>query len=333
MDTLLKKYKLNEIDDFIQFVDENGGGNLFSDPEKMMSMGITHTSKIIDISDFPTPNEDPMSDEYHKYQIELYEKIANRKYIPVEGEKKPDFVDNTNYCNPWGTKDVSFISEQIKTIINSLILADLSEGDNVLDMGCGSGISSETIAYNGLNVDCYDLNPDYLNVIKNRRKIRNFDINVIEGNFDDLNLIRKYNLIFFFEAFHHSCNAKNLLKNLVENHLKEDGVIILAGEPISNRDWGLKWGIDLGPQAVYCIRKFGWFETNFSDVYLKEIFNSAGLEFCMVLGIGLKRGPVVIGMRKGVGTSENLKNKILKLISIETLVENWPEPWRGGIII
>ena len=332
MDNKFKEiYKISEVEELCNLIDDNGFGDFFGKSE----FSYMHGQTIIDLSEFPPPkNIDPLSEEYRNYQIQLYEKISGRKYEPFEGEKNNNFKGNILSPNGY-TNNTShnIVMQQIKTISNCFILGELSKGDNILDMGSGVGISSELMATTGLQVDCYDIEKAYLENIRLRAKHRGYNINTIHGNFDDLTIKDKYNMILFFECFHHSSNTKNLLKNLVDNHLKDDGCIILSGEPITDRDWGNgSWGIDLASQAIYCIRKNGWFETNFSSEYLLKIFDDAGLDVLIVPGIGHNKGTIVIGIKKTSKSSEIFKRKIEKLIPINYIPKTvWPEIWRGGI--
>jgi 2-polyprenyl-3-methyl-5-hydroxy-6-metoxy-1,4-benzoquinol methylase len=322
-------YKISEVEELCNLIDDNGGGDFFGKSQFSKMNGLT----IIDLSEYPPPkNIDPLSYEYHNYQIQLYEKISGRKYEPFEGEKN-DFFKGSILAPNGYTDNISHnvVMQQIKTIANCFILGELSEGNNILDMGSGVGVSTELMATSGLQVDSYDIEKAYLENTRLRAKNRGYNINTIHGNFDDLKIKDKYNMILFFECFHHSCNTKNLLKNLVDNHLKDDGCIILSGEPITDRDWGsCSWGIDLAPQAIYCIRKYGWFETNFSSEYLLKIFDDAGLDVMIVPGIGHNKGVTVIGIKKTPKSSEIFKRKIETLIPIN-YINPWPEKWRGGI--
>jgi hypothetical protein len=58
--------------------------------------------------------------------------------------------------------------------------------------------------------------------------------------------------------------------------LELGGRLVLAGEPI-NEIWWKHWGMRLDALSVYCIRKFGWFESGWSIGFIEELVHRAGL--------------------------------------------------------
>lgn len=64
------------------------------------------------------------------------------------------------YKNKDYEKEVGFLMNFIK------------EGDEIIDIGCGTGIHASLISQKGFYVDCLDLNDEMLEVAKTRLKIQ-----------------------------------------------------------------------------------------------------------------------------------------------------------------
>jgi hypothetical protein len=58
--------------------------------------------------------------------------------------------------------------------------------------------------------------------------------------------------------------------------LKPGGKLLLAGEPIN--DIWKHWGLRTDPLSVYCIRKFGWFESGWSARFLTACVERCGFK-------------------------------------------------------
>src|SRR5687767_1276209 len=84
---------------------------------------------------------DPFSDDYFEQQVALYREISGRRLDQSEGEKTPvDVEAHVRGRNPYNSPDVRFIAKHARAVQACLLVADLSPGAAVLDMGCGWGL-------------------------------------------------------------------------------------------------------------------------------------------------------------------------------------------------
>ena len=115
----------------------------------------------------------------------------------------------------------------------------------------------------------------------NRRAVaRNLRIKAIQATFDDYIPTRVCDIILFYECLHHAVRPWDVIERLSAS-LSPGGAFVLAGEPI-NDAWWPHWGMRLDPLSVYCIRKFGWFESGWSITFVIAMFQRAGMmaEIC-----------------------------------------------------
>lgn len=199
------------------------------------------------------------------------------------------------------------------------MLSNLGPDAHILDMGAGWGLSTENIAYTGAKVTALDINDDFINLIKDRSMRRNLDVDVIQSSFDEFDVNCEFDAIYFYECLHHCVDVEKLLKKC-KSKLKPNGKIIFAGEPVTCAWWGQgRWGMRLDAESVYVARKFGWFETGWSEDFIKGSFNRAGLELKLIQGIGLDHGYIGYAEPIESYSDKNLMNSISKVVP-----SHWP---------
>lgn len=101
----------------------------------------------------------------------------------------------------------------------------ITKKDDVIDMGCGTGIHASLLIKNSINVEGLDLNNEMLNIAKQRLHTNLYLQNILE-----INLEKKYDVIIsMFAVINHLKDLKELevcLNNL-KNILKDNGKIII----------------------------------------------------------------------------------------------------------
>lgn len=240
---------------------------------------------------------DPFSDQYFDQQVALYREIANREFDQETGELYPVPVEaNVGSANPYGIDDVAFIAKHARAVLTTLHLADLPPRAAVLDLGCGWGLSTELIAFCGACVDAVDINPSFVELVERRTRMRNLPVNTLRSSFDAVSTGRTYDFVFFYECLHHAPRPWLSLERAAAQ-LKPTGKIGFAGEPV-NSIWWPHWGLRLDGLSVYCIRKYGWFESGWSLEFLKACFARAQLELHVHHGVGLDDGIIGIAARE-----------------------------------
>lgn len=272
-------FKASELDRFIEICDELGGWG----PKTVERFGdsISLNDKFhVELENPQRDDLDPFSDEYFQNQMSVYAELSCRVFDQATNELLE--VDVEQYVANTSPRiaDLTFIAHHISTIAAALQVAGLASGANVLDIGCGTGLSSEIMAFSGANVTAVDINPLYIEIV--RRRAARLGLPITASNADIFNYSGSeggdYDAILFFESLHHIPKPWELLQKLSER-LKPDGRFIIAGEPISFpsfQNWWRHWGVRRSAEDVYVARKYGWYETGFSEDFLRVMFARAG---------------------------------------------------------
>lgn len=281
-----------DLDEFVAEYDERGG---IADPVAQVW--------VSDFSlGFVTPVDveaDGFSERYSKMQLDLYRELSGREVDQTTNEMHVDLdLDRlVAAANPYGSVDVDHIAKHARTILTALVVSDLAPEARVLDMGCGWGISTEMLAFSGCAVTAVDINPEFVQLVERRAKARGYAVQVEVGSFDEYEPAGQYDLVFFYECLHHAIAPWRVIDRL-GRHLAPGGKFTIAGEPIQDT-WWPSWGLRLDPQSVYCIRKYGWFESGWSRPFITECFTRAGFELTVLERIGIGHSDIGVAVRPG----------------------------------
>ena len=258
------------VEEFVRWVDENGG------PSTTLSIPEVCEKFQFNLRTKPNFELDPFSQEYMDLQIQVYRELSGREVNQQENEQT-DFTleDHVNTSNAYGLRQPSEFVSHYQRLSNGIALAKLPVTPKVLDLGCGWGLSSEFLALLGCDVTAIDINPNFVQLVQQRARRLGYEIDAQVGTFESFDTGENvYDAVLFYECFHHAIAPWEVLENL-RSKLKVDGKVILAGEPIQDTDWPM-WGLRLDPLSVYCIRKFGWFESGWSFEFLQAMFANTG---------------------------------------------------------
>lgn len=264
------------LDEFVKKTDFLGGPNLPGSAEYWKNFEYRPTT-IVDQS------LDPFSNSYFEQQITLYKELSGREIDPAVNELTAFDVDHhVEAANPYGSQEPSSFVVHYLRLGNAIRSANLPPHPRILDMGAGWGLSSEFLATLGCRVTAVDINPAFVQLI-NRRQIRHhLNIIAVEGSFDDFQPSELFDAVLFYECLHHAMRPWELIAR-ASKWLANGGKIIFAGEPVNDL-WWRHWGMRLDPLSVYCVRKFGWFESGWSQPFITECFNRAGLSAAFIPG-------------------------------------------------
>lgn len=291
------KVSTSQLDDFVIKCDELGGIASADCAEFIKSFSLVFDTKIDE-------SLDPFLEPYVQQQISLYEEISARQLNQNTGELTPfGLEERINTANPYGTVDINFIAKHARCVQSAVLAAKLPPAAKVLDMGSGWGLSSEVIAFCGADLTSVDINPDFVTLVNRRAKRLGLPIQSIQSTFDEFTTTDKFDMIFFYECLHHAVRPWKVLKR-VEGFLKAGGKVVFAGEPIN--DMWKHWGIRTDALSVYCIRKFGWFESGWTLAFLNSAFEHADLRLTIGHGVGLDGGVIGIAVRQAEKDSNNL---------------------------
>lgn len=289
MDTTLDTFQPltnDNLDDFVRWIDRNGG------PE---SPSASIAWKTLQYSPPTRINQalDPFSEQYWQQQHQLYREISGRELNQVTNELTEfELEDHVRSMNSYASADPARMVIHYLRLGKLIKYAALPTKARVLDLGCGWGLSSEFFASMGCRVTAVDINGKFVELIKRRSSRLNYGIEAIQSNFDDLHLDQEFDLVVFYESLHHAIRPLQLLQK-VSGWLSAQGTIALAGEPIQNIWWN-NWGLRLDPLSIYCMRKFGWFESGWSKDFITTALSKCGLHVDYKDDSDPEIGPIII---------------------------------------
>ncbi|WP_181183197.1 class I SAM-dependent methyltransferase [Mesorhizobium sp. B3-1-7] len=219
---------------------------------------------------------DPFGEEYVAQQIELYKEISVRD-LNQQANELTDFIlaDHVAGANPYTLFPPTSVALHTVRVSRAVQYSGLMSGDHVLDMGCGWGTSCELMAFCGLEVTGLDINPRFVELVNTRAKRIGHKVGAVQGSFEDIPGDSLYDAALYYESLHHAVKPWETL-SLVHSRLKAGGKLMLAGEPVN--DMWKHWGIRTDPLSVYCIRKFGWFESGWSADFISRCVKRCGFE-------------------------------------------------------
>lgn len=250
----------------------------------------------LDFDTRPDGTLDPFSDRYFAQQQDLYEELAGRPLDQTTGELTPLDVDaHAAGCNPYNSTDVRFISKHARAVLTAVMMADLPPGASVLDAGSGWGLSSEVMAFCGAKVTAVDINPRFTELVRRRAGRLGLPVRAVASGFDQFDTADQFDLLFFYECLHHSLRPWDTLARL-GRCVRAGGKVVLAGEPV-NAFWWPHWGLRLDPASVYCVRKFGWWESGWTAEFITACFSRCGFRLELHPHVGLDNGLIGVAVR------------------------------------
>jgi len=155
----------------------------------------------------------------------------------------------------------------------------LKPGMWALEYGAGFAQTALALARMGVNVDTVDISSTFCGYVKEQSDFFGVNLTPFNALFgDNPRGDQKYDLVWFYESFHHCVDFKTVLGKL-KNHLTPTGKILLAGEPICKREnlaVPYPWGLRLESEVVAVIRNLHWFELGFSEDFVANLFINNG---------------------------------------------------------
>ena len=115
---------------------------------------------------------------------------------------------------------------RIRYILDQIKLDQLN-GLKILDVGCGGGLVSESLARLGGQVTGVDFVEENIKVAKNHAIQSNLNIRYFHNDIDSIIIKKKYDLILILEVLEHLDNWKLLIKKIKKN-LKPKGKVVFS---------------------------------------------------------------------------------------------------------
>jgi len=221
---------------------------------------------------------EPLSHDYYDQQIALYREMTGHDYKELEHEFTPgvpveSLLSAPNAYGFMAPHEYARHCVALGMLVNRL---SLSAEETVLELGSGWGFCQEFLASCGLQTTGIDVNPDFVCTSNQRLDRLGFGSRVRLMPFGDIGSdLGLFDVVLSYEAFHHAVDPLALLRRCVDC-LRGNGRVVLAAEPFNN--FYHSWGLRLDPYSVYCINKYGWFESGWSAEYMSFLFAIAGLE-------------------------------------------------------
>jgi SAM-dependent methyltransferase len=225
--------------------------------------------------------EDPASPEYAEAQMALYRQISGVvDYDPeVEEVMGVDLEARMRQPAPFDAGSTAAAAGQVMAYGHVLKVLDLRPGDRLLEYGPGQGNLSLMLASIGIRVTAVDISPDFIELIRRRAERDGVEVDAIVGEFGDPPSDGEpVDVIFFYEAFHHSADHAALVRRCREL-LRPGGRIVFAGEPIveaPHRPWHGPWGVRLDGVSLEAIRTHHCLELGFSETYFVRMLMRNG---------------------------------------------------------
>lgn len=96
---------------------------------------------------------------------------------------------------------------------------------SILDLGCGGGLVSESLARQGYVVEGCDESGASIRVATDHAKSHNIDIHYFQGGVDDLR--RHYDVIVSLEVVEHVDDVEYFMRSLLK-HMRPQGLVVLS---------------------------------------------------------------------------------------------------------
>lgn len=125
-----------------------------------------------------------------------------------------------NFATRWDDEPIAE-----KKIINTILdNAEITEGINVLDIGCGTGVMFPFyMERNVQSITAVDLSPEMVKIAKSKFS----QATVICGDAENITFDKKFDVIMIYNAFPHFPDPEKLIENL-SKHLKDGGRLSIA---------------------------------------------------------------------------------------------------------
>ena len=160
-----------------------------------------------------------MTSTINKEEIQKFSKLAD-EWWDVKGKFKP-----LHMFNPIRIEYITSKIRQHFKINNNKI--NFLDGLNILDIGCGGGLISEPMARLGAKVTGIDASEKNINVAKIHSKKSKLEINYINKSPEQLENIKKFDVILNLEIVEHVDNVEFYIKSC-RNLIKKNGLMFTA---------------------------------------------------------------------------------------------------------
>jgi SAM-dependent methyltransferase len=143
-------------------------------------------------------------------------------------------------------------------------LLDLKAGSSLVELGCGSGWMTRFAARHGVHAAGYDISPEMIEIAREEAEREGVDAHFGAGDYEQLDLGRRFDACLLYDALHHSARPKLVLA-AAHRALKPGGRFLLA-EP----NWKHRF------QGREASDAYGVTELGYTPRHLKRLLGGAG---------------------------------------------------------
>ncbi len=231
---------------------------------------------------------DPLGTPYRDQQLALWRAITGRSdYQHDRAEETPEVarLDPIRRPGLYSANDAMVAGDHLMAMGHILKISGLTarQRPRILEYGAGFGQIALTFARIGFSVETVDISAHYCNAVAASSEHYKVDLTPYIGTFgyNPAGQSHAYDLVFFYESFHHCLDFQSLVHRLAEL-LKPGGKVLLAGEPIVTNAPDIMpypWGIRLDGENIAVTHARGWMELGFQEEFLVRLFETAGFRF------------------------------------------------------
>lgn len=134
--------------------------------------------------------------------------------------KKQDIISFFDECAPRWDNDLIRNDRVINKILDN---GGIEKGVRVLDVACGTGVLFPDYIKRGAVVTAVDISHEMVKIAKKKFP----DINIICGDFEEIDFAEKFDSVMIYNAFPHFPNPQKLIEKL-STLLREGGRLSVA---------------------------------------------------------------------------------------------------------
>lgn len=226
---------------------------------------------------------DPFSPEYAAMAMALAAELRGRPdYDAATDERLGHGMQDRDLwtgLSPWDFRSPLLLAEFFDCYAAMLRQLGAPPGARVLEYGPGSGQFLLALARLGYRCHAVDVEPEYLRLIRRQAEAMGLRIRCNRGLFGEGFGEERFDVILFFEAFHHAPDFLGLLRRL-RRRLNPGGRLLLCGEPVfppglTEGPIPYPWGPRLDAISIAAFQR-GWMELGFQIDFLLEALRRTG---------------------------------------------------------
>ncbi|MGD9617875.1 MAG: class I SAM-dependent methyltransferase [Alphaproteobacteria bacterium] len=218
---------------------------------------------------------DPFSEEYRRFQLDLYRRIAGKPYSVANEETVFDIAASVQRPFPFSTGSAGTVADSLISTGFILRTMKLDPGSRVLELGSGWGTMTVVLAMLGHSVTALDVEKRFCELVRRRAAHDALAVEIVNADFSWIESTdRTFDAVLFTSSFHHADDHLRLMRSL-HRVLIPTGCVFFASEPI-DADLSYPWGLRLDGQSLWSIRKHGWLELGFHEGYFAEALRRTG---------------------------------------------------------